>query len=471
MPQRNDSSHKKICTAPPYLVGFCVLALLPLSTGNSDEERKGLRVATFSVEITPQLGEPVGLGFIPVLRTAEHPLLARGILLRDAGESCVICTLDLMEVHTESYDLLRKTIAAAAGVLESHVALHCIHQHTAPAISTAAQRLALAVDDPRRVATAAYLVRMAARLSSAIHQGREHWQRVTHIGLGKGLVNRVASNRRLERADGSIQGRSSSTKSSPELRELAEGVIDPWVRTLSLEGDAGCVVQLHYYASHPQSFYGDGRTSYDVPGIVRSRMEQRTGAFHLYLTGCGGDVAFGKYNDGSLEARSVLVARLQQGLIESQTRLKRYPVAPLRWSVAKLQFPLRTDAAFTESANRKILDNPRSNPARRRQAAIALAWIERVKSGKPIELSCLSVGRAKILHLPGEPFVQFQLAAQQMLPGRFVCVAGYGDCGMGYIGGDRIFSDRGGYEQTYAFAGPCEQLFLSTIRRLLKTGP
>ena len=47
-----------------------------------------------------------------------------------------------------------------------------------------------------------------------------------------------------------------------------------------------------------------------------------------------------------------------------------------------------------------------------------------------------------------QAFVQYQLAAQKMQPNRFVCVAGYGDCGMGYIGGDRIDTDGGGYEQS-----------------------
>nr|MBC8290810.1 hypothetical protein [Planctomycetota bacterium] len=59
----------------------------------------GLRVATFSVDITPRLEHPVGQGFIPILKTAEHPLLARGVLFQDEGEACVLCTLDLMEVH------------------------------------------------------------------------------------------------------------------------------------------------------------------------------------------------------------------------------------------------------------------------------------------------------------------------------------------------------------------------------------
>ena len=139
----------------------------------------------------------------------------------------------------------------------------------------------------------------------------------------------------------------------------------------------------------------------------------------------------------------------------------------MKWAVERLVLPLRSDQEFSEAANQHILDTPDADAAARRKAAIALAWIQHVQSGKPVELSCLSIGPVKLLHLPGEPFVLYQLSAQKMRPDRFVCVAGYGDCGMGYIGGDRIYTDRGGYEQTYAFAGPCEALLLSTIERLL----
>ena len=45
-----------------------------------------------------------------------------------------------------------------------------------------------------------------------------------------------------------------------------------------------------------------------------------------------------------------------------------------------------------------------------------------------------------------------------MQPNDFVWIAGCGDCGMGDIGGDRIFTDQGGYEQTDAFLAPGEQL-------------
>jgi hypothetical protein len=49
------------------------------------------------------------------------------------------------------------------------------------------------------------------------------------------------------------------------------------------------------------------------------------------------------------------------------------------------------------------------------------------------------------LHLPGELFVEFQLAAQKLRPDRFVCVAAYGDYGPGYIGTAEAYS-QGGYE-------------------------
>lgn len=440
-----------------------LLVAVPQQAVAADE----LRVATFSADITPALGRPTGLGFIPVLTTAEHPLLARGVLLEDAGLTCVICTLDLMEVHNESWDFLRERIAAAAGVPVSQVALHCLHQHTAPAISTASQRLERAADDPRRVATAEYVVQIAEKLTNAILQARNEWQPVTSMATGLSQVERVASNRRLEQPDGTIQSRGSSTKSAPQLRELPEGLIDPFVRTVAFQSQDRIIACLHYYASHPQSFYGDGRVSYDVPGIIRKRLEAKTGAFHLYLTGCGGDTAFGKYNDGSPEAREELANRLQSGIEQSIASLIRQPVRPMQWFVRPVTLPLRTDEEFSEAANRRILDNANAGEAQRRKAAIALAWIERVQADHPVEISCLSIGSVSLLHLPGEPFVMYQLAAQRMQPDRFVCVAGYGDCGMGYIGGDRIYTDKGGYEQTYAFAGPCQELLLGTIRSLL----
>ena len=54
-----------------------------------------------------------------------------------------------------------------------------------------------------------------------------------------------------------------------------------------------------------------------------------------------------------------------------------------------------------------------------------LVWLRRLEAGKKIDLSCLTIGNVRILHLPGEPFVEYQLAAKAERPDLFVAVAGH----------------------------------------------
>ena len=83
-----------------------------------------------------------------------------------------------------------------------------------------------------------------------------------------------------------------------------------------------------------------------------------------------------------------------------------------------------------------------------------------------MELTCLDLGQAAVLHLPGEAFVEYQLEAQKLDRDRFVCVASYGDGGMGYIPTDRAFQ-QGGYEPSVALAAPCEEKLIAAMKKLL----
>jgi hypothetical protein len=51
--------------------------------------------------------------------------------------------------------------------------------------------------------------------------------------------------------------------------------------------------------------------------------------------------------------------------------------------------------------------------------------------------------------MPGELFVEYQLAAQALRPDAFVCMAAYGDYGPGYIGTEIAYS-QGGYETSFS---------------------
>jgi hypothetical protein len=73
-----------------------------------------------------------------------------------------------------------------------------------------------------------------------------------------------------------------------------------------------------------------------------------------------------------------------------------------------------------------------------------------------------------VVHLPGEPFVEYQLKAQSLRPDALVCVAGYGDDGPGYIPPAKAYFE-GGYETTVALAGPESESSLNrALAKLLK---
>ncbi len=67
------------------------------------------------------------------------------------------------------------------------------------------------------------------------------------------------------------------------------------------------------------------------------------------------------------------------------------------------------------------------------------------RAGEKTDLACLSLGDARVLFMPGELFVEYQLEAQRLLPDRFVAMAAYGDYGPAYIGTEVSYA-QGGYE-------------------------
>src|SRR6266567_9142761 len=101
------------------------------------------QVAPFVADVTPRLGDPLVFGLDPDSAVAgiDHPLLAKGVVLRDAGGTYVLCALDWMCLGNDAYELFRARIARAAGTSSSHVVVHTVQQHTAPGVDINAQRL------------------------------------------------------------------------------------------------------------------------------------------------------------------------------------------------------------------------------------------------------------------------------------------------------------------------------------------
>jgi hypothetical protein len=424
-----------------------------------------LHLATFAADVTPPLGHPLCGGWIEPARGVDDPLRALGVILLGMGEPLVLCAVDWCGIRNDANLAWRQALAQAAHTVAGNVCVHAVHPHNAPFADTEAQRLIEEVKGPPSL-DLKFFDQAVKRTAEAARAALAKTTPFTHVGVGRAKVEQVASNRRILGDDGKVKYTRTSATKKKEVRDEPEGLIDPWLRTLSFWNGEQPLAALHYYATHPMSYYGDGRVSADFCGLARQKRQQDDAkVFQVYFTGCAGNVTAGKYNDGSHENRPVLRDRVYDAMAAAWKATERHAVKGWEWRSEPVKLPPRSEKSFGAEESRKVLEDAKQTAARRNNAAFQLAWLKRID--RPIDLTCLDFSKALVLHLPGEPFVEYQLKAQELRKDAFVCVAGYGDGGPGYIPTDRAYLE-GGYEPTVALAGPSEPLLYRTMAKVLK---
>jgi len=449
---------------PIILVCVFAVAVCCLDATNADAGDGGkLRVATFCCDVTPPLGSPTYGG--KPLETIETPLLAKGIVLDDGQRRIVLCAMDWCGLCGSAHMLFRNKISAGADTDVSNVAVHTVHQHTAPYLPIGSLEVRDKDGNPPESVDPPVVQKIAERLGEAVRESLDRFQPFDSIGTGQAKVDRVASARRILTADGKIRTRWSAC-TDPDLRAEPEGYIDPILKTVTLAQGDEPLVRIHYYATHPQSFYGDARVCYDVPGFARERLEEKEKVFQIYFTGCAGDVVMGKYNDRTPQARADLTDRLFAGMEASVASTRLTPVDSIDWRTVSLVLPLKDAAGHDVAKNRAAIEDAETPDKERIQAARRIALAEWM--AQPLQLSLLRMGPVELVHLPGESMIEFQLFTQRQKPDRFIAVAAYGDLATGYICTEQAFSE-GGYEPSASHVAPkAEAILKKAIGKLLK---
>ncbi|MCE5344727.1 MAG: hypothetical protein LLG13_00375 [Bacteroidales bacterium] len=399
-----------------------------------DPKTSGLRLATFEVDATPPLGYKMAYG--SAIKTGDMGLRAKGIVFLGAGQPIVLLAVDWISISNESQEEFKRTLALAAGTTPQRVAVHVLHPH----------------DAPNGDIQSDFVLAVLHRLEKALQESLGQAQPVTQMGLGKAEVYKVASNRRIMGTDGKVRAPRWTATKDPALRAEPEGVIDPMVSMISFWNEDKPVAVLSFYATHPQSYYETGIPNPDYPGIARfMRQLAVPDALHIYFTGAGGNVGAGKYNDGSHENRLVLAERLADGMKRAWESSKLIPITS-----SSVDWAFEPVTLVPDTLNESILRS---------------AYYKRYKAGKKIDVECLSLGNARILFMPGELFVEYQIAAKAMRPDLFVTMAAYGDTGPGYIP-TAIGFKEGGYEVESSKLTPAaENILMTAMRKLLKAKP
>jgi hypothetical protein len=380
----------------------------------------------------------------------------------------VIVSIDWCEVRNESYERWRGELARAAETSRERVLMSCVHQHDAPYTDRVAQQLLTGAGVEMKLCDTRFEDRVIADCAVALRDAARKARRVSHVGAGQSRIEKLASNRRYVRPDGKVSwGRTSATRDAA-LRALPEGLIDPFVKTVSFwDGDVP-LAGLSCYSTHPMSYYGKGDVSADFVGMARAvRQEATPGIMQIYASGCSGDTIAGKYNDGAAENRPVLASRLAAGMERAWDATRRTPVESLRFRRATLRLAPRGDSEFTVEAFERRLKDTSLQFQVRSEAALGLAWRKRLDAGHSIDVPCASIGPVDLLLLPAEAFVRYQLWAQEARPGRFVTTLGYGECAPGYIPTARDAAE--GYDDHYSWIAfpECERPIRAAVEEAL----
>ena len=398
-----------------------------------------------------------------------HPLSCRGVVLIGDGMPVVLCAVDWIGIGNDGQLEFRKALAKAAQTDVRRVTVHTLHQHDAPHCDFSCDRLLAAYRINGEVFDANFARDVIARTAVALEDAVKQARPVTHLGLGEAEVEEVASNRRILGPDGKVEFVRYTACTDPKVRDKPVGTIDPMLKMISFWDGETPVVALTYYATHPQSYYRTGGANPDFPGIARDQRQKATGLPHVHFDGAGGNIGAGKWNDGSHANRQVLADRVADGMARAFKATRKEPIsaADLGWESTPVVLPVAPH--LDEKRLLSTLESSSATVPARAKAANDLVWLRRCLAGDLIDVSCLRLKRARILHLPGELFVEYQLAAQKLRPELFVAMAAYGDYGPGYIGTEVAYS-QGGYEtepRSSRVAPGVERVLMDVIQRLL----
>ena len=450
------------------LLQLFVLACSSGLLGSSQDLLAGqLKMIVFNADVTPKLGAPVA--YAPA-RKIVTPLYARGIVLLSDEKPVVLCAVDAIGIGNEGYDTWRHELAQAANTTNDRVAVHSLHQHDAPRFDLATGRLMEEQGLGGKRYDNEYTMQCIQKVVNEIKQGLKSPQPVTHLGIGKAKVEKVASNRRLLGEDGKVRLMRWSKSKLLKAIQAPEGTIDPFLRSLCFWNQDHPIAVVSYYATHPQSYYGQGDVNYEFVGMAReARNKALPGTLNIYFNGAAGNVAAGKYNDGSPKMRPILANRIEKAMqlaFENQEKVV-VTSADLHWKTEMTALPVSQH--LDPDALLAIVKDKNKPEKERSSAAFNLIWYRRATKGHQIPITCLHLKSAAVLHLPGELFIEYQLNAQKFAPEKTVFMAAYGDYGPGYIC-TKIAYSQGGYESSpraSLVAPKVESVITKAIEKLL----
>ena len=426
------------------------------------------------IDISPPEGTHLagsGAGDHRPTRAVLDPLYARAIVFEAGGRRVCLVILDLTIVTGEYTDRIRAEICEQTGIVRDAIMVQATQTHSAPSLGY----FMLDPDFPLetseeseylRGAERAYGDRAAAAAVEAAAVAAGRLQPV-RIGLGRGVQGDLAFNRRGVRRDGTIimprpQGRQQQPFGISEVCYL-EGPMDPEVGVCCIQDMSGRPLAfLLHFTCHPVNAYGNRETflaaSADWPGAWARETQQTFGAdtLPLVVNGCCGNINPWHPFDSEFKPDHRRMGRGLSGLSERIVHdLTFEGEAVLDTRIEKITLPFReipnerlreVDAILTEHPQPPREADGQVDPRWFRAASTRSVELCRQRDGAfSYEIQAFRIGELGIVGLPGEPFVEGQLALKVNSAAPYLFPAHLTSHYVGYLPTREAYS-RGGHE-------------------------
>lgn len=432
-----------------------------------------LRVGTAMVDITPRAGTHLAGSGAGEHRPAESvldPLHAKAVVLEAEERKLCFLALDVTIVTEEYTAQVREAASEQFGLEPEAVMVHATQTHTAPSLGY----LMLDPDFPAlpaeyeyvRGAERSWCDFAATRAIQAIGEASCTLQPV-QVGVGSGLCDGLAFNRRGVRRDGTVcmpwpVGRKAQPLGPTQLRYM-EGPTDPEVGMMCLRReDMQVAAMLLHFTCHPVNVFAARSpvVSADWPGSWAAGMQAECGAgcVPLVLNGCCGNInPWDPFDPDFVPDHRRMGAALAEMTRKVMCTLEFTDEVSLDRRVRRVPLPLKTvEPEALAEAEKMLSDHPqpkfledepgRVDPAWFRAASVmSIEYMRRRSTDLPYEIQAFRVGDTAFVGLPGEPFVEGQLAIKIGSPTYPTYVA---HCTSQYVGylPTRDAHQRGGHE-------------------------
>ena len=422
-----------------------------------------LSVGAAMVDITPPLGTHLngdGTGMHRPARAVMAPLYAKAMVFESGGRRVCVIALDLTIVMEPYTRRMREAVAEALDTVPEAVLICATQTHSSPSIG------AFMLDDdfPLEITPETQYVRgsedsyiefaVPKAIDAALAAARN--LAPAEMACGRGLLGDFAFNRRGIRRDGrnivmpKPFGKRRQPLGPPDLCYM-EGPIDPEVGVASIRsGDKVRGLLLHH-TCHPVINFGKPErfhaVSPDWPGAWSAETQEHLGGdcVPLVLNGCCGNINPWHPFDADFEpddsrmgkALAKMTARVMAGLSYSRDAI-------VDFASCRIPLPFREMPPERSAEIERILsENPQPvfredgsgvDPVWFRAASSRSTEIQKAREAAfDYEVQVLRVGEVAIVGLPGEPFVEGQLAIKLDSPAPFVQIAHMTSHYVGYL--------------------------------------